>query len=92
MGDGQVSEYPKTLQALQSCEALPVSVVCVGIGDGPFGRLSSELGREVSNFSFVNYSKVQQLHPDTIAETLLIAMFQNLPKQCSTLVKNGVSL
>jgi E3 ubiquitin-protein ligase RGLG len=69
IADGQVSDTRKTLAALAAAAAKPVSVICVGVGDGPFTGMNdldysyvgSRGGRSIDNFVFVEFESVRRL-------------------------------
>jgi E3 ubiquitin-protein ligase RGLG len=60
--DGEVNDGGETENAIVEASALPLSIVVVGVGDGPFDLMEEYDDklpqRECDNLQFVNYQKV----------------------------------
>lgn len=87
IADGQVNEYGPTVSAILDASELPLSIVMVGVGDGPWevmeqfdNRLPE---RQFDNFQFVNFHKVtsQRKNPET---TLALHCLMEVPDQYKT--------
>ena len=96
--DGDVTDMDADMKALQETSNYPVSVVAVGLGDGPFKRMrileNSISGRRFSNFHFVNFTKIELKagtceHPDLMLAT---AMMQKIPYQYASIKRAGIPL
>jgi E3 ubiquitin-protein ligase RGLG len=69
IADGQVSSTRETIAAIIDASALPISIVCIGVGDGPWEAMehfddelqsaSSSSGRQrFDNFHFTEYDLI----------------------------------
>eukprot|EP01095_Lingulamoeba_sp_RSL-Kostka_P012877 TRINITY_DN5201_c0_g1_i2.p1 TRINITY_DN5201_c0_g1~~TRINITY_DN5201_c0_g1_i2.p1 ORF type:complete len:290 (+),score=69.82 TRINITY_DN5201_c0_g1_i2:64-933(+) len=60
--DGEVICEKETTKSIVDASYYPLSIVCVGVGDGPFDQLEEYddnlPSRKFDNFQFVNYNKV----------------------------------
>ncbi|KAL7721017.1 Copine [Entamoeba marina] len=61
--DGQVSNVDKNRRAIEEASKYPISIVCVGVGDGPFGVMENFddviKNSKFDNFNFIDYYKKQ---------------------------------
>jgi hypothetical protein len=55
--DGAVTDPDEHLAALKEASVHPLSIVCVGVGDGPFDRMHMFDARAPKNFHFVNFQR-----------------------------------
>lgn len=92
IADGQVNEEQKTVNAIIEASDYPLSIVVVGVGDGPW-EIMDEFddclpNRKFDNFQFVDYHSVtcKSKHPD--ANFALHALME-IPLQYSTVKKLG---
>ncbi|EDR29205.1 copine-1, putative [Entamoeba dispar SAW760] len=62
IADGQVDAERATKAAIENASNYPLSIVTIGVGDGPFDKMEDfddELGQsKFDNFNFVNFQKV----------------------------------
>jgi len=60
--DGQITEESSTVDAIVNASNIPLSIVAVGVGDGPWNTLqkfdASLSRRRFDNFRFVDYHRV----------------------------------
>lgn len=92
VADGQVNEEQQTVEAIVEASNHPLSIVVVGVGDGPWDTMDEFddclPNRKFDNFQFVDYhavtSKVK--HPD--ANFALHALME-IPLQYKTIRKLG---
>ncbi|ESU40773.1 Phospholipid-binding Copine Family Protein [Giardia duodenalis] len=93
--DGDVSDMDADMKALQEASNNPVSVVAVGLGDGPFKRMrileDSISGRKFSNFHFVNFTKMEVEAKECASPDLMLAtaMMQKIPYQYAFVKRLG---
>ena len=92
IADGQVNEYGPTIEAIVEASHVPLSIVVVGVGDGPWDimehfddRLPQ---RQFDNFQFVNFHRVtaKQKNPDAI---LALHVMMEIPDQYKTIKALG---
>ncbi len=93
--DGDVSDMDADVKALQEASNYPLSVVAVGLGDGPFDKMrvfdDDIRGRKFDNFQFVNFTEIEMKagkceNPELVLAT---AMMQEVPSQFSFIKKLG---
>ena len=70
IADGQVNAVRETVRAIVDASRLPIAIVCVGVGDGPWGEMhdfddnlplatpSAPDGRLFDNFRFIVLSDI----------------------------------
>eukprot|EP01091_Cochliopodium_minus_P009930 TRINITY_DN2554_c0_g2_i1.p1 TRINITY_DN2554_c0_g2~~TRINITY_DN2554_c0_g2_i1.p1 ORF type:complete len:281 (-),score=74.38 TRINITY_DN2554_c0_g2_i1:42-884(-) len=76
--DGDVNAVNETADAIVEASNYPLSIVCIGVGDGPFDlmeKFDDELPqRKLDNFQFVNFSKVMSKTSDPTKQEVLFAI------------------
>ena len=93
--DGDVTDMDADMKALQEVSNYPLSVVAVGLGDGPFKRMrileDNISGRKFSNVNFVNFTKmeVEAKKYKTPKMMLATAMMQKIPYQYAFIRRLG---
>jgi E3 ubiquitin-protein ligase RGLG len=85
IADGQVTTKDKTVQAILEASEYPLSIIVVGVGDGPWGMMEEfDDGlpdRRFDNFQFVNYAKVCKDNPHNPDIAFAIAALMEIPEQ-----------
>lgn len=97
IADGQVSSSDTQATALAIVEAsnYGLSIVMVGVGDGPWGlmdKFDDELPeRRFDNFQFVDFNKVFNKYPKEKAETAFAThALMEVPEQYKAIVRMGL--
>mmetsp|Transcript_28526 Transcript_28526/g.31686 ORF Transcript_28526/g.31686 Transcript_28526/m.31686 type:complete len:180 (+) Transcript_28526:359-898(+) len=93
IADGQVTNVRETTQAIVDATKYPISIICVGVGDGPW-ELMEEFddqlpSRSFDNFQFVPY--YETMHRAENREVAFsVAALQEIPDQFKTISKLGL--
>ena len=91
--DGDVTDMDADMKALQDASNYPVSIVVIGLGDGPFKRMrilkDNISGRKFSNFHFVNFTKMEAKNCESLDLMLATAMMQKIPYQYAFVKRLG---
>lgn len=93
--DGCVTSPTETEKAIIRASRLPISIICIGLGDGPFdemNRFDDELpSRKFDNFQFVEANKIFNLVDHRQREVVFaIHALQEIPEQYRTIRKLGL--
>lgn len=93
--DGQVSDIDVNRRALEEASNYPISIICVGVGDGPFGVMDTFDNcvhrSKFDNFNFIEYAH----HFPTKAisekekEDFVFHALQELPEQYTSMKELG---
>ena len=91
IADGQVTAEEDTTEAIIEASNWPLSIVVVGVGDGPWDTmkdLQNKLhGRRIVNFNFVTFNDV--INDDGVSRVAFaVQALMHLPDQCKTI--NGL--
>lgn len=92
VADGQVNEEEDTINAIIKASEYPLSIVVVGVGDGPWDLMEEFdnylTSRTFDNFQFVNYHEVtsKSKHPDA---ALALHVMMEIPLQYKTIKAMG---
>jgi E3 ubiquitin-protein ligase RGLG len=97
LADGQVTSVRDTEMSIVEASKSPLSIVCVGIGDGPWDemrRFDDGLPtRKFDNFQFLELGQIQQsaaAEGKTLDEAFFCAAFEELPAQIESCKKLGI--
>ncbi|XP_060599645.1 uncharacterized protein LOC132753217 [Ruditapes philippinarum] len=93
VADGQVSSENPTKEALVEASHYPLSIIVVGVGDGPWGSMKTFddklTDRQFDNFQFVNFYEVTKDAVNPEAAFALHALME-IPEQYRYLKQNGL--
>lgn len=85
--DGDVNSVQETSEAIVEASNYPISIICIGVGDGPFDlmeKFDDELPeRRIDNFQFVNFAKIMSRTLDPSRQETLFALnaLMEVPEQ-----------
>ncbi|ELP87925.1 copine-2, putative [Entamoeba invadens IP1] len=85
IADGQVDNEKATKTAIEEASKYPISIICVGVGDGPFDKMETfddDIGNsKFDNFNFVNFNTVIGPRVENPEITFSVAALQEVPIQ-----------
>ncbi len=85
IADGQVTNRAHTEAAIVRASEYPLSIVLVGVGDGPWDMLEGwddELPqRRFDNFQFVNLTRINETFPQNPEVAFALAALMEIPDQ-----------
>ncbi|KAH7826672.1 putative E3 ubiquitin-protein ligase RGLG2 [Monocercomonoides exilis] len=91
--DGQVNQEDKTVKAIVEASKHPLSIICIGVGDGPWGTMETfddrVPHRKFDNFQFVAFHPLRKKYCETFAPAFAIAALQEVPDQYKAIRKLG---
>lgn len=89
--DGTIDNKEETIQAIVRASKYPLSIICIGVGKGPFDAMNEfddEIPeRDFDNFQFVNFYEVMKECENEDAEFAKHAMME-IPEQYEYIKKN----
>ncbi|CAL6105715.1 Copine_I [Hexamita inflata] len=95
MTDGGISSPELDAQAVIDASNYPLSIITVGLGDGPFDvleKFDNKLKkRKFDNFNFFNFTEMEKKlgHTENVDEAIAVEMLQEIPAQYADIVKLG---
>mmetsp|Transcript_32811 Transcript_32811/g.74999 ORF Transcript_32811/g.74999 Transcript_32811/m.74999 type:complete len:279 (-) Transcript_32811:492-1328(-) len=93
IADGQVTAYDDTVNAIVEASSYPLSIVCVGVGDGPWDMMQEfddKLpARKFDNFQFVEYNDVFKRYAANPEPAFALSALMEIPEQYKTIVRLG---
>lgn len=94
IADGQVTNAAHTIAAIVKASALPLSIIVVGVGDGPWDMMEefddNLPDRQFDNFQFVNFSQTFAENPGNPEVAFAIAALMEIPEQFIAIRKLGL--
>lgn len=89
VADGAVSDPAETAKAIVEASSYPISIVCLGVGDGPFDLMESYddtlPARKFDNFQFVNVTRVMTMDARYKEPFFAMSALMEIPEQYKTL-------
>ena len=91
--DGQVTDVNSNRKIIEEASLYPLSIICVGVGDGPFGVMENfddvVKKAKFDNFNFVNYFKVCEGRVENPDIAFACAAMNEIPEQYAIIKKLG---
>jgi len=93
VADGQVDNEKATAQAIIEASDYPLSIIMIGVGDGPWAmmeKFDDELvDRKFDNFQFVPFSQTME-RAENREVTFSVAALQEIPEQYACIKRLGL--
>ena len=93
IADGQVDNEKETIAAIVEASNYPLSIVCIGVGDGPFDKMmefdDKLVDNKFDNFQFVNYFEVVSQAPELQDVIFAVKALQEIPDQYKFIKEHG---
>ncbi|KAK8490109.1 hypothetical protein V6N13_121292 [Hibiscus sabdariffa] len=94
---GQLSpQEQKTIDAIVRASEFPLSIVVVGVGDGPWGMMEdfhdNIPARAFDNFQFVNFTEImsKNMHPLKKQAEFALSALMEIPSQYEAIIELGL--
>ncbi|EKE39885.1 hypothetical protein ENUP19_0252G0077 [Entamoeba nuttalli] len=91
--DGQVDNEKDTTAAIIEASNYPLSIVAIGVGDGPFDKMENYddnlTESKFDNFQFVNFYEVVSARPDLQDIVFAVKALQEIPDQYAFIKEHG---
>ncbi|KAF4046093.1 Copine [Phytophthora infestans] len=93
IADGQVTNEKETSQAIVEASKYALSIIVVGVGDGPWGEMERNKSifpeRKFKNFHFMNLSEIMCENPEQPALSFAVAALAHIPDQLAAIRRLG---
>jgi E3 ubiquitin-protein ligase RGLG len=98
VADGQVDKEQETVAAIVEASRCALSIVCVGVGDGPWEMMRTFddkiYRRQFDNFQFVEFHTVEsenaELSPERLEAEFACAVLMEIPQQFREMKRLGL--
>lgn len=91
--DGYVSDEKDTTKAIVDAAKWPISIICVGVGDGPWDgmeKFDDKIGRrKFDNFQFVDFMKIRKKYCESFPPNFALHALMEIPRQFEIIKKLG---
>jgi hypothetical protein len=85
IADGQITDNGETIKAVVEASRYPLSIVCVGVGDGPWKQMEhlddDVKGRKVDNFQFTDFMQIDKTGGPYMEARFAVSALQEIPAQ-----------
>ncbi|KAK2947179.1 putative Mitogen-activated protein kinase [Blattamonas nauphoetae] len=92
--DGQVTSEAETIEAIREASKYPISIVCIGVGDGPWDemvKLDDRIkGRKFDNFQFVDFMALRRRFSENFPPAFSLHCLMEIPQQYKLIRKLGL--
>ncbi|ELP89567.1 copine-5, putative [Entamoeba invadens IP1] len=83
--DGQLSDVDENIVAIEEASNNSLSIVCVGVGDGPFGVMYNlqkvVRNSKFNNFTFIDFNSFTNKEGDDVDVSFAFAAMRRIPQQ-----------
>lgn len=91
IADGQVTNEHQTLQAIIEASFVPLSIVVIGVGDGPWEQLNFETlsNSAFDNYHFINFEEIMRMAQKDREAAFAMHALAKVPEQLKAVKKLG---